>query len=185
MRALREQHIRTAVVTSSVNGELVLETAGIADLFDTRVDGNDLAALGLQGKPAPDAFLEAARRIGAQPRRTVVIEDATAGVRAGRAGQFGLVIGVDRIGQSQALRAAGDTRSSATWARVQVTPQAPPPWALVYDDFDPAREGTREALCALGNGYFTIRGAAPWASADGVHYPGTYLAGGYPLWTAL
>ena len=57
--------------------------------------------------------------------------------------------------------------------------EPPSDWSLVYEGFDPAQEGTREALCALGNGYFTTRGAAPWARADGVHYPGTYLAGGY------
>jgi beta-phosphoglucomutase family hydrolase len=179
VRTLREHRIRTAVVTSSVNGEFVLETAGIAYLFDTRVDGNDLLKLGLQGKPAPDAFLEAARRVRAEPRRAVVIEDAIAGVEAGRAGGFGLVIGVDRIGQSQALRAAGAHEVVSHLGQLQVSPQLPPPWSLVYEDFDPTREGMREALCALGNGYFTIRGAVPWASADGVHYPGTYLAGGY------
>jgi beta-phosphoglucomutase family hydrolase len=179
VRSLREHHIRTAVVTSSVNGALVLETAGIAHLFDTRVDGNDLVQLGLRGKPAPDAFLEAARRLGAEARRAVVVEDAISGVEAGRAGGFGLVIGVDRIGQSQALRAAGAHEVVSQLGQVQVTPEPPSAWSLVYEGFDPAREGMREALCALGNGYFGVRGAAPWASADGVHYPGTYLAGGY------
>jgi beta-phosphoglucomutase family hydrolase len=179
VRTLREQRIRTAVVTSSVNGELVLETTGIAHLFDTRVDGNDLTRLKLPGKPAPDAFLEASRRLGIEAGRAVVVEDAIAGVQAGRAGEFGLVIGVDRIGQSQALRAAGAHEVVSHLGQVQVTPESPSAWSLVYDDFDPAREGMREALCALGNGYFGVRGAMPWASADGVHYPGTYLAGGY------
>jgi len=179
VRTLREQNIRTGVVTSSLNGELVLEAAGIASLFDTRVDGNDLVTFGLRGKPAPDAFLEAARRVQAEPPRAVVIEDATAGVQAGRAGGFGLVIGVDRIGQSQALRAAGAHEVVSHLGQVQVTSELPPPWALVYEDFDQAREGMREALCALGNGYFTVRGAVPWARSDGVHYPGTYVAGGY------
>jgi HAD superfamily hydrolase (TIGR01509 family) len=179
VRNLRDRHIRTAVVTSSVNGALVLETAGIARLFDARVDGNDLVQMGLQGKPAPDAFLEAAKRLGVEASRAVVVEDAIAGVEAGRAGGFGLVIGVDRIGQSQALRTAGAHAVVSHLGQVQVTAEPPSAWSLVYEDFDPPREGMREALCALGNGYFTVRGAAPWASADGVHYPGTYLAGGY------
>jgi beta-phosphoglucomutase family hydrolase len=179
VQTLRKHHILTAVVTSSVNGVLVLETAGIADLFDTRVDGNDLVRLGLQGKPAPDAFLEAARRLGAEPARAVVVEDAVAGVQAGRAGGFGLVIGVDRIGQSQALRSAGAHEVVSHLGQVRVTPELPSAWSLVYEDFDPAREGMREALCALGNGYLTVRGAPPWARADAVYYPGTYLAGGY------
>ena len=64
-------------------------------------------------------------------------------------------------------------------AIVQVKPETAPAWSLVFDGFDPANEGIREALCTLGNGYFATRGAASWAVADGAHYPGTYLAGGY------
>jgi beta-phosphoglucomutase family hydrolase len=179
VQSLRDHDIRTAVVTSSLNGARVLETAGIATLFDTRVDGKDIDELGLRGKPAPDAFLEAAKRLDTDPRRTVVMEDAIAGVQAGRAGGFGLVIGVDRIGQSQALRAAGAHEVVTNLGQVQVMQEPPSAWSLVYEEFDAPREGMREALCALGNGYFTVRGAAPWASADDVHYPGTYLAGGY------
>jgi beta-phosphoglucomutase family hydrolase len=179
VQSLRKQHVRTAVVTSSVNGAQVLETAGIANLFDTRVDGNDLVHLALHGKPAPDAFLEAARRLGVDPARAIVVEDAVAGVQAGRAGEFGLVIGVDRIGQSQALRGAGAHEVVTNLAQVQVTQETPSAWSLVYEDFNPPREGMREALCALGNGYFAIRGTPPWARADAVYYPGTYLAGGY------
>jgi beta-phosphoglucomutase family hydrolase len=177
--ALRAQGVMTAVVTSSVNGARVLEAANIAELFDARVDGVDIANLGLKGKPAPDAFLEAARRLGVDPSRTVIIEDAVAGVQAGRAGNFALVIGVDRIGQSQLLRDAGAHAVVHHLGQIQVAFEAPSEWSLIYDDFDAPREGMREALCALGNGYFATRGAAPWARADGVHYPGTYLAGGY------
>jgi beta-phosphoglucomutase family hydrolase len=179
VHALRAQEIRTGVVTSSTNGARVLEAAGIDYLFDTRVDGNDILKLDLRGKPSPDAFLEAARRLAVQVERVVVIEDAIAGVEAGRAGKFGLVIGVDRTGHSQALRAAGAHEVVTHLAQVKVTADSPSAWSLLYDDFDAAREGTREALCALGNGYVTVRGAVPWASADGLHYPGTYLAGGY------
>ena len=179
VRTLRAQEVKTAVVSSSNNCAAVLEAAGIAPLFDARVDGTDITRLGLKGKPAPDAFLEAARRLQVEPSRAVVVEDAIAGVEAGRAGRFGCVIGVDRGGQSQALREAGADVVVTDLAQVQVAVEPPSAWSLVYEDFDPAREGIREALCALGNGYFATRGAAAWARADGVHYPGTYLAGGY------
>ena len=179
IRALRAQGVRTAVVTSSINCESVLRQAGIEDLFDVRVDGLDITRLGLQGKPAPDAFLEAARRIHTEPSRSVVVEDAIVGVEAGRAGGFGLVIGVDHFGDSHLLREAGADVVVTTLAQVHVATELPSAWSLVYQEFDPAREGIRESLCALGNGYFVTRGAAAWADADAVHYPGTYLAGGY------
>lgn len=179
VRALRAQGVRTAVVTSSINCESVLRQAGITDLFDVRVDGLDITRLGLRGKPAPDAFLEAARRMHIEPARSVVVEDAIAGIEAGRAGGFGLVIGVDHVGDSHRLREAGADVVVATLAQVHVATEPPSAWSLVYEEFDRAREGIRESLCALGNGYFATRGAAAWADADAVHYPGTYLAGGY------
>jgi len=179
VRALRMQQIRTAVVSSSNNCAVVLESAGIAQLFDVRVDGLDVTRLELKGKPAPDAFLETARRLGVNPARAVIVEDAIAGVEAGRTGGFGCVIGVDRSGRSQALRAAGADVVVTDLAQVRVTAEPPSAWSLVFDDFDPAHEGVREALCTLGNGYFGTRGAAAWATADGIYYPGTYLAGGY------
>lgn len=179
VESLRAHEIKTAVVSSSNHCEMVLKAAGIADLFDVRLDGTDIARLGLNGKPAPDAFLEAARRLQIEPVRAVVVEDAIAGVAAGRAGRFGVVIGVDRGGQSQTLRAAGADVVVTTLAQIQVAMESPSAWSLVYEGFDPAKEGVREALYTLGNGYFATRGAAIWARADGTHYPGTYLAGGY------
>ena len=179
VRKLRAQEIKTAVVSSSDNCAAVLEAAGIAQLFDARVDGRDITRLELKGKPAPDAFLEAARRVGAQPSRAVVVEDAIVGVEAGRAGGFGCVIGVDRIGHAKALRDAGADVVVTDLAQVGVAVDPPSEWSLVFEGFDPAQEGIREALCALGNGYFATRGAAAWALADDIHYPGTYLAGGY------
>ena len=179
VRKLRERGIETAVVSSSNNCAAVLEAAGIAPLFDARVDGMDITRLGLKGKPAPDAFLEAAQRLGVEPSRAVVVEDAIAGVAAGRAGRFGCVIGVDRSGQSQALREAGADVVVTGLVQVRVAVEPPSTWSLVFEGFDPAREGIREALCTLGNGYFATRAAAAWACADDVHYPGTYLAGGY------
>lgn len=185
VRTLRAHEVKTAVVSSSVNCAAVLEAVGIAHLFDERVDGTDIVRLGLKGKPAPDAFLEAARRLNVLPERAVVVEDAVAGVAAGRAGRFGSIIGVDRSAQSQALRDAGADVVVTSLGQVQVAAEPPAAWSLSYEDFDPSREGMREALCALGNGYFATRGAAAWATADGVHYPGTYLAGGYNRLTTV
>jgi beta-phosphoglucomutase family hydrolase len=107
VRRLREQGIRAAVVSSSNNCEQVLRAAGIADLFEVRVDGVVASELGLPGKPAPDTFLKAARMLDVSPPRAVVVEDAIAGVQAGRAGGFGLIVGVDRDGSGEALRTAG------------------------------------------------------------------------------
>lgn len=179
VHTLRAQEVKTAVVSSSKNCAAVLEAAGIAPLFDTRVDGMDIARQGLSGKPAPDAFLEAAQRLKAEPSRAVVVEDAVAGVEAGRAGGFGCVIAVDRGGQSQRLREAGADVVVSSLEQVKIAVEPPSAWSLVFEGFEPAREGVRESLCALGNGNFTTRGAAPGAVADGIHYPGTYLGCGY------
>ena len=94
VRAVRPAGIKTAVVSSSRNCSAIMEAAGIVDLFELRIDGTVAAELGLPGKPAPDTFLAAARQIGALPQRVVVVEDAVVGVQAGRAGGFGLVVGV-------------------------------------------------------------------------------------------
>ena len=179
IRALRAHEIKTAVVSSSSHCAAVLQAAGITQLFHARVDGHDIMRLALKGKPAPDAFREAAMRVNAEPSRAVVVEDANAGVAAGRAGGFGLVIGVDHIGQPQELREAGADVVVTSLAQVTLTIDPSSAWSLAYEGFDPAQEGIRETLCSLGNGYFTTRGAAIWARADGTHYPGTYLAGGY------
>ena len=179
VRALRGQEIKTAVVSSSNNCAAVLEAVGIAELFDTRVDGMDVTRLELNGKPAPDAFLEAARRLGVDPVRAVVVEDAIAGVEAGRVGRFGCVIGVGRREHAQALRDAGADVVVTDMAQVRVAAEPLSAWSLVFEGFDPAQEGIREALCTLGNGYVASRGAAFESKADDIHYPGTYFAGGY------
>jgi beta-phosphoglucomutase family hydrolase len=109
IRALRRRGVRIALVSASRNADAVLQAAGIHDLFDARVDGNDAARLGLAGKPAPDTFLHAAKALGVLPARAAVVEDALAGVEAARRGGFGAVIGVDRAAQAEALRAHGAT----------------------------------------------------------------------------
>ena len=107
IREVRSRGIGTAIISASRNCRKVLKAAGIEDLFDARVDGEIADELNLPGKPAADVFLEAARRLGSDPKRSVVLEDALAGVQAGAAGGFGLVIGIDRIGQAQELRRRG------------------------------------------------------------------------------
>ena len=107
IKYLRRMGIKTAVVTSSQNCQAVLHAAKIDDLFDARVDGRVLIEHGLAGKPSPDSFLKAAEMLDVIPQRSVVIEDAIAGVEAGAAGGFGLVIGVDRKGNAQELKASG------------------------------------------------------------------------------
>ena len=107
VEAVRAAGLRTAIVSSSANTQAVLKAAGVQSLFEVRVDHQVAEAHKLQGKPAPDTFLEAAKELGAPAAHAVVFEDAQAGVAAGRAGKFGFVVGVDRVGQAEALRAHG------------------------------------------------------------------------------
>ncbi|WP_409329910.1 HAD family hydrolase [Trujillonella humicola] len=107
LEAARAAGLATAVVTASANGEQVVAAGGFGQLLDARVDGVVAAREGLRGKPAPDTFLAAARALGVPPAQAVVFEDALAGVAAGRAGEFGYVVGVDRVGQADALRGHG------------------------------------------------------------------------------
>ena len=107
VRAARDAGLRRAVVSSSANCRDVLVAAGIADLFEERIDGVVAEREHLKGKPAPDTFLAGARALGLGPSAAAVFEDALAGVAAGRAGHFGYVIGVDRADHGAALRAHG------------------------------------------------------------------------------
>lgn len=107
LKAAKAAGLRRVVVSASANCKDVLEAAGIADLLEARVDGVVARELGLPGKPAPDTFLYGAKLLGLDPANCAVYEDAQAGVAAGRAGGFGIVIGVDRVGQAEALREHG------------------------------------------------------------------------------
>lgn len=110
LEAVRDAGLRTAVVSSSANTAEIVRVTGLEPLLDARVDGVVAGELHLTGKPAPDTFLEGARRLGAEPAAAAVFEDALAGVAAGRAGAFGAVVGVDRVGQGDALLEHGATR---------------------------------------------------------------------------
>lgn len=106
-KAVRDAGLGSAVVSSSTNCKDVLRAAGIEDLFETVVDGIVAEEQGLKGKPAPDTFLAAARTLGAEPAEAAVFEDALGGVEAGRAGAFGITVGVNRVGQADALKEHG------------------------------------------------------------------------------
>jgi HAD superfamily hydrolase (TIGR01509 family) len=107
VEAARDAGLRRAVVSSSANTEDVLTAARIDPLFEAVVDGVVAEREQLKGKPAPDTYLDGARILGVEPAEAAVFEDALAGVEAGRAGRFGCVVGVDRVGQADALRQHG------------------------------------------------------------------------------
>lgn len=176
---LRAGGASAILVSSSRNARAVLDAAGLAGSFDLIIDGGAAADLGLPGKPAPAVFLEATRRIGVPARQVAVIEDAVSGVQAARSGGFGLVVGIDRTGRRVALETAGADIVLNDVSEFDIGLVLTHPWLLTYQGMDPAHEGHREALTTLGNGYMATRGAAPESTSDGVHYPGTYLAGVY------
>jgi beta-phosphoglucomutase family hydrolase len=107
LRSAKAAGLKAAVVSSSHHCRKIIDAANLSALFETRIDGHEIDRLHLSGKPAPDTFLEAARRLAVLPAKTIVIEDAQAGVQAGQAGGFGLVIGVNRGDQADALRQHG------------------------------------------------------------------------------
>jgi len=105
--AAKEAGLRIGVVTSSANGETVLDAADLTKYVEARVDGVVITERELQGKPAPDSFIAGAEALGTAPANAAVFEDALSGVQAGKAGHFGFVVGVDRVGQADELRAHG------------------------------------------------------------------------------
>jgi beta-phosphoglucomutase family hydrolase len=184
---LIKRNIKIGVASSSKNCEGVLQAAGLLDLFETRVDGVVSAELGLSGKPAPDIFLQACKNLGSTPDKAVVIEDAVSGVQAGRAGNFGLVLGIARENNVKELRQNGadivvsdigeiGLRGIEEWFEYGLEEDNR---SLTYTDFDKNKERSREAILTVGNGYFGTRGAFEEAAANPVHYPGTYIAGLY------
>lgn len=187
LEQLKKDNIRIGVASSSKNAKSVLEAAGLMHFIETRVDGVVSAEIGLNGKPAPDIFLTAAKNLGADPNFTIVVEDAVSGVQAGKNGNFGLVLGLARENNTEALKAAGadivlDDLEDITmdeinnWFMHGIDDDN---WKLCYNDYVPSKEKSREALLAVGNGYFGTRGAMEESSAGSFNYPGTYIAGLY------
>lgn len=178
---LRHDGIPIALVTSSRNGREVLRLAELLDVFDVIVDGTDAADLGLPGKPNPDMFLHASALLRVEPEDAIVIEDAVSGVQAGRAGNFGMVVGLNRGDDPQRLKDGGADivvkDLSVAKLATRTTKPYDPNWVLSYDSFEPKEEPTREVLMAMANGYWGTRGSYPGSSADATHYPGNYIAG--------
>ena len=122
LEAWRQKGLKTAIASSSKNCAEILESAGLEELFDVRVDGTHLQRWDMPGKPAPDMFLAAARELGVQPGEAMLFEDAISGVEAGRKGEFGTVVGVARNGSADALRRAGADRVVAKLTEVSKEP---------------------------------------------------------------
>lgn len=177
IQRLREGSVPVGLVTASRNASSVLEQAEAQDLFDVIVDGSTAHAEGLPGKPAPDTFLRCADLLGVDPQDAVVVEDAVAGVQAGAAGGFGLVVGISRHGDRQALYEGGAHVVLNDVGELDLGARRDDPWKLVFEGFDPAVQARRETLMTLSNGYMGVRGSHSERSQDAVHSPGNYLAG--------
>ena len=157
LNELKEDGVKIGVASSSKNAEGVLRTAGLMDFIETRVDGVVSAEMGLNGKPAPDIFVTAAKNLGVEPHLSIVVEDATSGVQAGRNGNFGLVIGLAREDNMEALKANGadivvhdleeiTLADINNWFKNGIEEDN---WKLQYKDYDPTKEKSREALMTL------------------------------------
>lgn len=185
---LRKNGIHTAVASSSKNCKAVLERAGILNLFETVVDGNVSAELGLEGKPAPDIFITACKNIDVSPYKAVVVEDAVSGIEAGKNGNFGFVLGVARENNNHELLIHGADRVVTDIGELGgingimdwfVNGLPVDNHSLIYYDLVPEKEKQRETLLAIGNGYFATRGSMEEVVSNAYNYPATYMAGVY------
>lgn len=187
MHQLRENNIRLGVASSSKNCRTVLKAAGLFDIVETIVDGTDSARLGLNGKPAPDIFTTAADNLGVSYDKAVVVEDASSGVAAGKAGNFGFVLGLARENNIEELYRNGADVVVEDIDEIRLEGinnwfeegKKKDSWSITYHDYDAAKEKSRESLLAVGNGYFGNRGAMEEVKADEKHYPATYIASLY------
>ncbi len=185
LRGLQDAGVRIGVASSSKNCKPVLEKAGLLDFFETRVDGVVSAEIGLNGKPEPDIFTTACDNLGVAYHRSVVVEDAVSGVQAGKKGNFGLVLGIAREDNISELYVGGADIVVEDMGEIGLEGMndwfdqgmGRDGWLLRYFDYHPASERSREALLAVGNGYFGTRGAMEESSANSVNYPGTYVSG--------
>lgn len=179
--------IHVGVASSSKNCKVVLEKAGLIDLFETRVDGIVSAEMGLHGKPEPDIFTTAADNMGVTYDRSVVVEDAVSGVQAGKAGNFGLVLGIARENNQHELTVNGSDlvvsdideiglNGIDDWFNSGLERDN---WSVTYPDYVPEKEKTRETLLTVGNGYIGTRGSMEESIAGETNYPGSYMAGLY------
>jgi len=185
LHGLKEAGVRIGVASSSKNCLPVLEKAGLVDFFETRVDGVVSAEIGLNGKPEPDIFTTACDNLGVEYHRSVVVEDAVSGVQAGRKGNFGFTLGLARENNIRELLIGGADIVVEDMAEIGLDGinawfekgMERDGWKLTYHDYDQGMERSREALLAVGNGYFGTRGAMEECRANKVNYPGTYISG--------
>lgn len=185
LEQLKAAGVRIGVASSSKNCKPVLEKAGLLHFFETRVDGVVSAEIGLNGKPEPDIFTTACDNLGVEYHRSVVVEDAVSGVQAGHKGNFGLTLGLAREDNINELWVGGadivvedigdiGLEGINEWFEKGMEQDS---WLLKYHDYDLTKERSREALLAVGNGYFGTRGALEESRANKVNYPGTYMTG--------
>ncbi len=182
IKKLKKEGVKVGIASSSKNTRLILKLAEIEHLFDSVVDGIVSEEEGLNGKPEPDIFVESARRIGVRPQQSIVFEDAISGVKAGKNGCFGLVVGVKR--GNNPLKPADivvDSLSKLTLSKIREWFSSgieKKGWYIDYYSYDPEGEPVREAMSTVGNGYMGTRGCHATAVDDlRTHYPGTYIAG--------
>ncbi len=151
IHSVKKHGLKTAIISSSKNCAMILDSAKLSDLFDVRVDGVDSEVLGITGKPAPDIFLEAARQLKVNPGRAVVIEDAISGVQAGCAGRFGIVIGVARTGDKVSLLKNGADVAVEDLSEVGITGETEAPKVLpsALDSFEEIAHEARGKRIAL------------------------------------
>ena len=185
IKELKSRGVRVAVATSSRNCQLVLQLAGLEDVFEAQVDGVVSAKLELKGKPDPDIFVTAAEELGLHPGECVVVEDAISGVQAGRAGNFGMTLGVARNTAGEMLKRFGADMVVSDLGEITAddledwfeSGMATDEWYLSYSGFEPGDEKLRETLTAVGNGYLGTRGAYECECSSYYFYPGTYISG--------
>ncbi len=164
---LKQKGIHVGVASSSKNCQAVLEKAGLIDFIETRVDGVVSAEIGLKGKPEPDIFTTASDNLGIDYDKAVVVEDAVSGVQAGKAGNFGLVLGIARENNKKELKTNGadivveDISEIGFDGIVEWFDNGleNDNWSISYSDYVPEKEKTRETLLTVGNGYLGTRGA--------------------------
>ena len=137
IHSVKRHGLKTAIISSSKSCAMILDAVKLSNLFDVRVDGVDSEIMGIQGKPAPDIFIEAARQLKVKPERALVIEDAISGVQAGRAGNFGLVIGIVRTGDRASLLADGADVAVEDLSEICITGdfETPEPLPSALDEF--------------------------------------------------
>lgn len=177
LKKWKKEGLKLAAISSSRNCRRVLKSADLLDYFEVVVDGVVSEEKNLKGKPEPDIFLTASDMLNVDVSMAVVIEDAIAGVEAGKKGGFGLVVGVARNGNEKALKDAGAEMVINNLAMLE--DKVMERFSITYENWEPKEQKLREALCTLGNGYFATRGAAEENRNNEFNYPGTYLAGGY------